>query len=391
MKTILLFLSGYSQAEKRGRDEIMGFARRARWRVQCVSYAQAEASRYSLVKNFGTRDIGGLLDFWKPDGCIVECGAAPRCLQPVDFAGVPAVFLDRDPTTLDEAATCICSDNGKIAAAAFEELWSTGVRNFAYAGWYSPVYWSRQRQEAFAAILASRGCKMHALDTRIPSRRTASSNARLLSSLRAMPRPLAVFAANDLVAEHVVSVCCNNGISIPNDVVVVGVDNLEDVCENAVVSISSVPQDYDGSGRIACECLDRMLANPSARPETRHIGVGKVVRRASTRALGSDKRVVAALEFIRVNAVLGIDVGDVVKSMGCSRRTADMLFRTFCGHSILHEITEVRVERVKALLSDSQMSVSAISDTCGFSSINDLDRVFGRYAGVSPRAWRERR
>ena len=115
-------MSGYSQAEKRGRDDITRFARSARWRVQCVSYAEAEASRYSFVKNFGTRDIGGLLDFWKPDGCIVECGAAPRCLQPADFAGVPVVFLDRDPTTLNEPATCICSDNRKIAAVAFEEF-----------------------------------------------------------------------------------------------------------------------------------------------------------------------------------------------------------------------------------------------------------------------------
>ena len=389
MKTLLLFMSGYSQAEKRGRDDITRFARSARWRVQCVSYAEAEASRYSFVKNFGTRDIGGLLDFWKPDGCIVECGAAPRCLQPADFAGVPVVFLDRDPTSLNEPATCICSDNRKIAAVAFEELWSTGVRNFAYAGWYSPIYWSEQRKEEFASILASRGFEMHVLDTRIPNRCTASSNARLLSSLKAMPKPLAVFAVNDLVAEHIVSVCCNNGISIPNDVVVVGVDNLEDVCENAVVSISSVPQDYDGSGRIACECLSRMFANSSARPETHHIGVGKVIRRASTRAMGYDKRVIAALEFIRVNAVLGVNVEDVVKSMGCSRRTADMLFRTVCGHSILHEITEVRVERVKSMLTGSQMSIGAISDMCGFSSVNDLDRVFGRYAGMSPRAWRE--
>ena len=48
MKTLLLFMSGYSQAEKRGRDDITRFARSARWRVQCVSYAEAEAMQGQL-------------------------------------------------------------------------------------------------------------------------------------------------------------------------------------------------------------------------------------------------------------------------------------------------------------------------------------------------------
>ena len=44
MKTILFLMSGYSQAEKRSRDEILRFARTRKWRVQCIPYAQAEAS-----------------------------------------------------------------------------------------------------------------------------------------------------------------------------------------------------------------------------------------------------------------------------------------------------------------------------------------------------------
>ena len=391
MKTILFLMSGYSQAEKKGRDEILRFARSRKWRVQCVPYAQAEASRYSLVNSFALRDINGLLAFWKPDGCIAECGAAPTSLQPSDFAGTPVVFLDRDPSTLSSPALCIASDNRRIALAAFDELKRTGRRSFAFAGWYTAASWSEERRKEFSAILAAEGYEMHVLDMRFPQRDARLSNAKLLKSIRALRRPAAVFAANDIVAEHVVSVCVQNGISVPGDIAIVGVDNAEDICENSIVTITSIPQDHIASGRIACEMLEHALSHPHAAPETRHIGVETAVRRASTCAAGLDGRICVALEYIRLHAPLGIGVGDVIRSMGCSRRTADMLFRKSLGRSILNEITEAKVERVKTMLADEGKSISFISDMCGFTSANELDRVFRRVTGMSPRAWREGR
>jgi len=68
-----------------------------------------------------------------------------------------------------------------------------------------------------------------------------------------------------------------------------------------------------------------------------------------------------------------------------------MLFRKSLGRSILNEITKAKVERVKAMLADGGKSVSLISDMCGFTSANELDRVFHRVTGMSPRAWREGR
>ncbi len=144
MKTVLFFMSGYSWAEKRSRDQVLRYARSARWRLQCIPYAQAGASRYGLLDCLVSRDIKGLLDYWKPDGCIVECGAAPDSLKPLDFPQIPTVFLDRDPSSLAGKASCVCCDNRRVAEAAFEELKTTGIRNFAFAGWHTPIYWSDQ-------------------------------------------------------------------------------------------------------------------------------------------------------------------------------------------------------------------------------------------------------
>ena len=224
MKTVLFFMSGYSWAEKRGRDSILRYAREAGWRVHCIPYAQAEASRYQLVHCSVAHDMKGLLSFWKPDGCIVECGAAPRELQPADFGGLPVVFLDRDPDTVIGSAPCVCSDAEAIAKAAFDELHSTGIRNFVYAGWYDTVSWSVKREAAFARIVARHGFSLHVLDLKALHGQS-SRHAHLLKAINALPKPVAIFAANDLIAEQIVNVCQTNGLTVPQDVAVVSVES----------------------------------------------------------------------------------------------------------------------------------------------------------------------
>lgn len=382
-------MSGYSWAEKRGRDSILRYAREEGWRVQCIPYAQAEASRYQLVNCSVAHDIKGLLSFWKPDGCIVECGAAPQQLQPADFGSLPVVFLDRDPDTVIGSAPCVCSDAGAIAKAAFDELHSTGIRNFAYVGWYDVVSWSLKREAAFARILAQHGFDLHVLDLKVLCGQTSRQTSRLLKAINALPKPVALFAVNDIIAEQVVNICQTNGLVVPQDVAVVSVDNSPDLCENAMVTISSIPQDHEASGRCACESLRRLMAGESCPPVVTH-GIGKVVRRASTRRTVHDARVLAALEFIRQYAASGVKVDEVVKVMGCSRRTADLLFNRYVGQSILSALTAARIDCVKDLLREAEMPISVIAHMSGFKSVNDLDRVFKLQTGFSPNAWRER-
>ena len=59
---------------------------------------------------------------------------------------------------------------------------------------------------------------------------------------------------------------------------------------------------------------------------------GNVVQRMSTRLFAkSDKSIEAAVELIRREACKGITARDVIETIPCSRRMAELRFRTATG------------------------------------------------------------
>jgi DNA-binding LacI/PurR family transcriptional regulator len=87
--------------------------------------------------------------------------------------------------------------------------------------------------------------------------------ARLLD---AGSRPDAVFAFNDLIAIGVLRCCYDRGIRVPEDVAVVGFDDLEEG-RYTVPSLSTISPDKDLIGRTAVRLLAERLAatGPSGR------------------------------------------------------------------------------------------------------------------------------
>ena len=66
------------------------------------------------------------------------------------------------------------------------------------------------------------------------------------------PRPTAIFAASDELAMQVLSVARKNGIRIPNDLALIGFDDLDFASH---IGLTTISQQLDESGRIAAELL----------------------------------------------------------------------------------------------------------------------------------------
>ena len=366
-----------------------GIQRRAAdfgWDLQTIEYSQNADGRYRLVRAPGGPDLGGVLDFWKPDGCLVDCGGAPKLLGPADFPGIPAVFVDRHPSTIAEGASCVYSDPVSIARAAARELLLCGFDDYAFVPCPGHDVWSRERGAAFLHLVREAGKGAHSM----PARRAGINARHLVESLSewlpTLPRPCGVFVANDLAAESVLVACAGLGLAVPEDIAVVGVDNSEHLCENTHPTLSSIEKDLFGAGQTAVEMLAEAIRR-GVPPPSRPYGIVGLVRRASSRRIHhSDRRVRKAIDYIRRFACEGATPPDVVREMGICRTLADRVFRKAVGHTILDEIHAVRLERVKALLL-RRIAAEAISEQCGYHSVADLRRVFRSRVGATMREW----
>ena len=79
---------------------------------------------------------------------------------------------------------------------------------------------------------------------------------------------------------------------------------------------------------------------------------------------------------------------DVVREMGCSERLANLRFSEAVRHTILDEIHLRRIESAKEQLVAKALPIATIAELCGYSSPTDFGRVFRRYTGQTPRAWK---
>ena len=143
---------------------------------------------------------------------------------------------------------------------------------------------------------------------------------------------------------------------------------------------------------MSAEMLARRIANPKVRIRCVKYGPTAIIRRASSvRSPTCDTRVSQALACIAAHAFepkLSTDA--IVRTMGCSRRLADLIFTRAVGHSIRREIHLRRYEKACLLLRTSDMPLGDIPYLCGYDSVNFFQRMFKRESGMTMRDWRQK-
>jgi LacI family transcriptional regulator len=98
--------------------------------------------------------------------------------------------------------------------------------------------------------------------------------------------------------------------------------------------------------------------------------------------------VTAALHYIRNHLNEPLKVGLLAEKLVVRRRVLEQKFRTLLGRSVLEEIHCARVERVKELLAESDLSMSELAERTGFSTPQRMATVFRKMTGLTPSACR---
>ena len=352
-------------------------------------YAERQGWNIQVIERNNRRlDVKGVIDFWKPIGIIAECAGGVPELSKKTVGKIPLVYLDEDPDGEKGRELYVNSDNRQVGEVAAKELLSLDLPYYGFVGWQEPRFWSEIRRKAFqsAVLLHGKDCLVFSC----PPKATSAERTRLLNAwLKNLPKPCGVFAVHDPVAEEVLQQAVVQGISVPDELAVVGVDDDPIICERTTPLLTSIGLDFEQGGYLCAQLLDERIKDPKLPSARLTFGVTTVTRRLSTRRFKqSDRRVTQAIAYIRRTACEGVTVPMVAAVMGLQRRMAEIVFRRETGHSIHDEILDVRLERVESLLRNHRQEISAIASLCGWKSSAALRAAFQSRYGKSMRDWR---
>ena len=369
--------------EKAGRDKLQGILRYVRlhtpWNIH-------------LIENrIGEQKLGDLRD-WGATGVIVA--RMPDSVGTIACAGLPVVVID-SPTLYTKRlprASFVTCDSELVGHAGADFFVRQKFKNFGYVADVGSWDWSQLRCRAFCHALRQAGfdCAVYDGGAGHTSDDWASDQKALMHWLQALPKPCALLAARDGRARQVLETCLSAGISVPGDVAILGVDNDEILCENSSPTLSSIQPDFGDAGYRAADLLEQLMRRNLRKPQTLLYGVHQIVVRESSRsASATDRRLLRGLEFIRLNAGESIGVGDVARHMGVSRRMAELLFRKCLEHSILDEVQQTRLTRLKTFLMETSLPIGQISVQCGYQTEMHAKRVFKRQVGLTMSQFRK--
>lgn len=312
-------------------------------------------------------------------------------------ADVPVVILEPSPamrTPTHPLFACPCSqfDSHACGRLAAEYFLKRQYHHFAFVGEPNELYWSKEREAGFKEMLraADKFCHTYGKLSRAEKKDWAVEQPRLQSWLAALPKPIAVFAAMDGRGKQVLDACMGAGLSVPDAVAVLGVDDDELICEATFPTMSSIQVTSQQTGYLMAEHLDRLMRGARSRKKVVLESPSRVVTRRSTDAtVIPDRQIALALEFIWKEAGhRAIHVPDVVAQIGASRRFAEMRFKAVVGHTILEEIQRIRLERVSTLLTETNLPIGEITRQCGFERESYLARLFKKRANTSMSGFR---
>lgn len=360
-----------------------------------VSYSE-EQGAWSVCKMplsyRAVNGVEGVLEWalkWKADAIIAQ-------FNPTDdvavFARNGIIAIAQDYKERFKEIANITGNHveaGKMGAAYFIER---GFKNFAFYG-YKGFVWSEERFKGFRTELEKAGFRERIYEyqnTELTELWFYDSEP-LSAWLNALPKPIALMASDDNQAHHIIELCNQNGIQIPEDIAVLGVDNDETICALSMPPLSSINQAVEQGGYEAARMIDRLLHNPDMKPYDVVVYPTHIITRDSTDIYATSHIYIQkVLKYIHQNVEDKLTVTDIVKLVPMSRRLLEIKFREITGKSIYAYILSLRIEKFAQQLVDTDRPILDIAMEQGLSDYKNISRQFKKMKEYTPLEYRKK-
>ena len=281
--------------------------------------------------------------------------------------------------------------DGRIAALVAQHLLQRGFRHFGFFG-IPEESWSTWRRDGFREALGEFGAELRVLEVPRDSlfRSPGARGQDLLGQwLRELPRPAGVMVASDQFGPPLLEACLRVGISVPDELAVVGVDNDETLCEVCNPPLSSVDAGHRLLGYRAAELLDSLMAGQAPPPGKIYVEpVGLLTRLSSDVLATEDRQVALALRLIREHACEGWSAAEIIERVPVSRSVLQRRFRKETGRTLQEEVLNVRMKRARQLLAESDLTLAQITERAGFKYQEYFGAAFKARFDTTPAEWR---
>ena len=210
---------------------------------------------------------------------ITPSGEDPARLDRLREHGISVVLVDHPAHRPDQCAVAVDDVAGGRAAVA--HLLGKGARSLAYVTGPLTIRQCVERREGAKMAMTAAGLDPGDLRVVEAATMTAKAGEKAAGELAAQGLPEAIFCANDLLALGVLRALLRSGVRVPDDVVLMGYDDI-DFAAASTVSLTSMRQPTYQLGRIATELLLDECDNPDTHAHQHIMFQPELVAREST-------------------------------------------------------------------------------------------------------------
>lgn len=333
---------------------------------------------------------------WPQPDTIRTCHAVVSYINRLDKPGMDVrfnmpVFNISDMLDVDHCFN-VLPNNSHVGSVAAEHLTQCGVRSLIAVA-ENQYRYARRRTHGF---------QTHARKSNIPyclieiDPASDTKDAEVFkSALARMELPAGLMCSNDLLAVRTMRTLHELGLRVPQDLVLIGVDNDEMLCDSSLPSLSSIDLDLQTLGKVLAERIVYIHKQADWQAHLTHAPLlhdqFHIVQRDSTRAsFANDPFLTQALNYIRKNAFSALNVDMVLDHVPVSRRTLENLFRREMQTTPLAYINRQRVQHACHLLQSGNLTIQQIAMRSGYADARNFATAFRKQMRLTPTQYRQR-
>ena len=375
----ILLLTDYSQESER--RFLNGFVKYADTQGGCIFYpmshliSQTKDNSMEIIKLAKKFEVDAILGLWHN----INVEEALKLNIPIFLRTYKKVY-DEFPML-----TGHYKEFGAYAARFFIDQ---NFNNYAFIG-MKDIIWSNSRYEGYSdQIMTSRKVNTFRYDVE----NFQDEIGEITKWLHSLPKPVALLACNDFMARQVTEICQMEGLRIPDDISLLGVDNDEFMCNISTPTLSSIRLNFEKHGYEIAETLFQMFSQKRVWPARIAVeAIGVVERMSTKRKFISDPYIREIVNYITRNYTQEIDIMKLTSNIPLSRRAIEMKFKKeMHPHTITSYITKLRLEHFCHLLETTDLPVSIAADRSGFIDNSNFSTIFKKYKGTTPTEYRKK-